>query len=344
MKKLACIYRWIIISVLLQVFVLSYLNFVYLPNRGGIKATMYEFGDDSVEDRSVKLPSGAKNIKVSYNGLFVAYTNGKNLEIMDIEKRRSIKTLEPSGGEYAYFRWLPDRDMLIYSLKNSVKGKGQVTISTYEIDTALDRSYPEIKGLPDGSTISDIELSPLTNVVYVLIKTGDTRTKLYKYNIMDDLSFVMNGGADFLMKEAAYTDTLFYQDGENKNVMYRNGKSGKSSTVSSVKNIRLLAVDSEDRAYIGRLDGDGRVTGIFFGKQEQKSKEWESLEIKNPVPPGDVFVTPDGSIYTVDRAAAKIYRPDGGAAGSFNGELLEVLDDYMVSLTDGRLELDPIEK
>lgn len=343
MKKLALIYRWIIVSVLLQVIALSYINFVYLPNRGAVKATMYEVGDDSVEDRSVLLPSGAENIIVSYNGLFAAYTIGGDIEIMDIQKRKSIKTLKPSDGELTYYRWLPDRDMLIYSTKTDSKGKGQVGVSTYEIDTMLDRSYPQIKGLAEGSTVLDIELSPLTNLVYVLIKTGESRTKLYKYNIMDDLSFIMNGGPAFAMKETAYTDTLFYQDGE-KNVRMRNGKSGKSSTVLQNSHARLLAVDSEDRAYIGSLNGDGRITDLIFGKPEQSSKEWEKLTLKAPASPEDVFITPEGSVYMADRAGEKIVRPDGSAAGSFKGELLEVLDDYTVSISGGKLEMNIIEK
>ena len=145
------------------------------------------------------------------------------------------------------------------------------------------------------------------------------------------------------MKETAYTDTLFYQDGDGS-VMKRNGKTGKASTVMPTNNARLLAVDSEDRAYIGSLDANGRVTRIFLGKPEQNLKEWDKLEIKTPALQGDVFVTPGGSVYTVDRAAKKIIKPDGSTAGSFNGELLEVIDDYTVSLARGRLELMVIEK
>lgn len=345
MRKLARIYRWIIISVLLQALVLSYVNFVYLPNRGAIKATMYQYAEDTLENRSVRLPSDAENIKVSYNGLFAAYNvgSGGNITIMDIQKSRVIKTLKPSEGEFTYFRWLPDRDMLIYSLKTDGKSRVQVTISTFEIGTSLDRSYPQIKDLPLGSAISDIELSPLTNLVYVLINTGASRTKLYKYNIMDNLSFIMNGGTGLQIKETAYSDTLFFQDG-NGSVMKRNGKTGKTSTAITADHTRLLAVDSEDKAYIGSLDSNGLVTEISFGKTEQKSKEWDKIEIKAPALPEDVFITPDGSVYTADRKGAKIIKPDGSAAGSFSGELLEVLDDYTVATDRGKLELTVIEK
>lgn len=343
MKKMARIYKWIIVSVLLQAFVLSYLNFVYLPNRGNIKSTMYEFGDDNIKDRSVGLPSGARDIKVSYNGLFAAYIDGGNLKIVDIEKRKNIKTLEPSDGEFTFFRWLPDRDMLIYSSGTSSKSQSQVSISTYETGTALDRSYPKIKGLPVGSATSDIELSPLTNVVYVLIRTGESHTRLYKYNIMDNLSFIMKAGAGFQIKETAYNDILFYQDGEGK-VKKRDGKSGKSSTVSQDSNARLLAVDSDDRAYTGSLNGEGKITDIIFGKSDQDSKEWDKLELKIPALPEDVFITPDGSVYTANRADAKIVKPDGSTAGSFKGELLEVLDDYTVSLNGSKLELNVINR
>lgn len=343
MKKLAMIYRWIILSVLLQAVFLSYLNFVYLPNRGTIKATMYEFGDDSLKSRDVRVPSGARNITVSYNGLFAAYLKDGRLTIADIQKGESIKTLEPADGEFTYFRWLPDRDMLIYSTRATVKGKGQVVISTYEIGTSLDRGYPEIKSLPEGSSVTDIELSPLTNIVYVLVKTSETKSRLYKFNIMDDLSFVMNGDAGMLIKETAYSDMLFYQN-DNGVVMKRNGKTGKASKVFQEGGRRLLAVDSDDNAYIGLLDQTGRVTGISFGKSDQDAKQWQKIELASPASPSDVFVTPGGEVFTADRASGKILKPDGSAAGKFEGDLLEVLDDYTVSLDGSRVGLAVIDR
>lgn len=343
MKKLAMLYRWIIVSVLLQAVFLSYLNFIYLPNRGTIKATMYEFGDDSLKDRGIKVPSGAKNITVSYNGLFAAYLNDGQLTIIDVQKGKTVKTLEPAAGEFTYFRWLPDRDMLIYSTRTSTKDKGQVVVSTYEIDTSLERAYPNIKSLPEGSSVTDIELSPLTNIVYVLVKTGESKTRLYKFNIMDDLSFVMNGGAEMLIKETAYSDMLYYQNDSNS-VMSRNGKTGKASRLLQGSKYRLLCVDSDDKAYIGFLDKDGKVTEILSGKSDQDVKQWQKIVLNSPASPSDVFVTPAGPVFIADRKAGEILKPDGSAAGKFDGSLLEVLDDYIVSLNGNRLELKLIDK
>ena len=191
MKRLARIYRWIIISILLQVIVLSYFNFVYFPGRGAIKTTMYEFGEDSIESKNIRILSDTEKICVSFNGVFTAYKKGNNLIITDNKRKKTIKSISPSGGEITYYRWLPDRDMLIYSMKSPEGKKGQVQISTYDIGPELERSYPEITGLPEDSTVVDIELSPYTNVVYTMIKTGTSSAKVYKYNIMDNLTLVM---------------------------------------------------------------------------------------------------------------------------------------------------------
>ena len=62
MKKIKTIYKWILISVILQTAFLAWLNYIYLPNRGHFRSTMYEMEFQSVRDRSIRLPEGAAGI------------------------------------------------------------------------------------------------------------------------------------------------------------------------------------------------------------------------------------------------------------------------------------------
>ena len=344
MKGVMRIYKWIVLAVMFQVIVFSYMEFVYLPNRGTVRATSFEFSNTEAEDKSIKIPDDAEGTTVSYDGSYAVYMQKGKLTVIDLKKNGKIlKTLEASGGEFSFFRWLPDRDMLIYSIKEPEGKAGQVMISTFDLGPDLERSYPKITGLPDGSVITDIELSPLTNVVYTMVKTGKTRIKVYKYNIMDDLSSVINTGVNAVFKETAYSDNLVYQDEEGK-ITIRSGKAGKKTYLPVKGSLKLLAVDAEDNIYAGQLDDAGKITAIHYGKADAESKEWNKTELGASFELSKVFVTPNGSIYTVSDTDKSVSSVKDGSSFTYGGELLEIIDNYIVSKDDRKLKLTAIAK
>lgn len=343
MKKLKMIYCWILISVLLQAVVLSYINFIYLPGRGSIKATMYEADAAPVKNRSFKLPDEAKDVTVSFDGLYVAYRQGNELIIADIDSRKTIKTLNPSDGAFTYFRWLPDREMLIYSIKEPGGKTGQVCISTYDIGPELDRSYPNIKGMPEGSEIIDIELSPLTNLVYPMIKTSKTKAKIYKFDIMDNLKYIMSTGITTVIKETMYTDSLVYQL-SNGEIRIRNGKTGNTSRLPIKDAKLLLTTDDNDFIYTAATDENGKVTTIYSGKTGQKAEEWETIKLEQPLLATDVFITAEGAKYAADRQGKSIHALESTGVTEYQGELLTVLDGYVISMDGNKLLLRVLKK
>ncbi len=348
MKKLRMIYKWILISVILQTAVLAYINYVYLPNRGQFRATMYETEVLPVKNRSFKLPKGAENVSVSFDGLFAAYRLEGKLEIADLDSGKTIKKLEAGEGEFTFFRWLPDREMLIYSIKEPEGKSGRVRISTYDIVPELDRSYPDIKNLPEESEVVGIELSPLTNIVYPKIKTSDTRARIYRFDIMDELNLVFKTDLTTIIKETMYTDNLVYQP-EGKKISIRNGKSGKTSYVPVKEAGLLLAVDDNDFIYTGAGDESGKIVVIYYGKADQKAEGWKSLKPEAAAAREDIFITAGGAIYTADRDNSSVTclkSPDGQETGKigFDGNLLTVLDNYVVSIEGNKLIIKAIKK
>ena len=339
MKKLKMIYKWILISVILQTAVLAYLNYVYLPNRGQFRTTMYEVDMPSVKNRSIKLPEGASDITVSYDGLYVAYRLGRRLEVVDIDSKKTIKKIEPTGGEFTYFGWLPDREMLIYSEKEPEGKSGCVRISTYDIVPELDRSYPDIKKLPEGSGVIDIELSPLTNIVYPKIKTSDTRARIYKFDIMDNLKLIFKTDLTTIIKETMYTDNLIYQPAGER-ICIRNGKTGKVTYVPVKEADLLLDVDDRDYIYAAATDESGKVTAVYYGKAGAKADQWEEISLTQPVLPDDIIITAEGKVFAADRKQRTIKCYKGGYSSiDYDGELVTVLDSYVVTTDKNKLEL-----
>lgn len=343
MKKLKMVYAWILISVIFQVAVLSYINFVYLPGRGSVKTTMYETDAAAMKNRSYRLPDGAGDVAVSFDGLYAAYRDGNKLVIADLDRRKTVKTLESNRGAFTCFRWLPDREMLIYSEKEPEGESGQVRISTYDIGPALSRSYPVVKGLPEGSEVQEIVLSPLTNIVYPMIRTSDEKAKIYKFDIMDNLKFIMTTSNLTDIYETMYTDSLIYQSPDG-GIRIRNGKSGRTSRLPVKAATRLLATDDNDFIYAASTDKSDALTAIYYGKSGQKAEEWEEVIPEQPIDAKNVFVTPQGGIYYSDPASKQIHALEGTGVTEYQGGLLTVLDDYVVSLNGNKLVLKILQK
>ncbi len=343
MKKLKRIYCWILISVLMQTAVLAYINYVYLPGRGGVRATIFEAETAAVKNRSMKLPENAENVTVSFDGLYAAYRQGDELVIADIDRKKTIKKLNPAGGTFSYFRWLPDREMLIYSIKEPEGKKGKVRISTYDIVPELDRSYPDITGLPEESEIINIELSPLTNVVYPLIKTSDSRARIYKFDIMDNLKLIKKTDLTTVIKETMYTDTLIYQL-EDGTIRVRDGRTGKLTKLPVKEAKLLLDTDDRDFIYLAAADENGKLTSVFYGKDGQKEEEWKTVKLEKPLEKSDIYITAEGAIYAADKQKSSVYALEGNGAADYQGELLNVLDSYVVSMEGNKLILRMLKK
>ena len=96
------IYGWILFSVIAQTIVLSYMNFVYLPGRGTVRATLYEENAPAVKNRSFRLPEGTEKAVVSFDGIYVAYTAGNKLVIVNLDSKKTLKELSPSDGIYLF--------------------------------------------------------------------------------------------------------------------------------------------------------------------------------------------------------------------------------------------------
>lgn len=343
MKKLRKIYGWIIASVLLQTIILVYFNYVYIPNRGAFRATMYEVETAAVNDRSYKLPDGASDIKVSFDGLYVAYRTSSGIEIADIDRRKTLKKFSAGNGEISYYRWLPDREMLIYSVKEPDGKSGSVRLSTYDIGPELDRSYPDIKGLPKDSSIVDIELSPLTNIVYPLVKTSDTRARIYQFDIMDTLRLMLKTDLSTTIKETMYSNNLIYQVPGGQ-IRIRNGKSGRTTGVPLKEAGLLLAVDDNDYIYAGSQDKNGKLTAIYYGKPEQSRDEWKKLTTGLPVSPENIVVTARGEIYSVDGTDKNVTNLKNSSVTGYKGDFLTVLDNYVVSIDKSKLTMKVLKK
>ena len=263
----------------------------------------------------------------------------------------------------------------------------------------------------------------MTNIVYPMIKTSNTRARVYRFDIMDNLSLIFKTDLTTIIKETMYTDNLVYQlAGERISV--RNGHTGKTIYIPVKEANLLLDIDGSDVLYAGAADQSGSVTEIYYGsigaesvgtkaagtgksggaaasgtKAADAGKSggaaasgtkaagvgksgseaasgtraagseadgWDSIQLSRPVAADDIIITADGTVYIADRQNGIVEcikhsngRKDlpGGTSGGqdgtaqhnhkpikYKGQLLTMLDRYIVYLDDNDLVLRTLEK
>lgn len=332
---------WIILSIALQTAALAYINYIYIPSRGF--ASVFKEDSPEVKNRSITLPKGARDITVSHDGVYAAYRVENDLFVLKTDSNKAVKVPIPHGSETTFIRWLPDRDMLVFAEKEPGGGKGHVCISTYDINSELVRSYPVITGLPEGSEITGIELSPLTNVVYAIIRVNDDTVKVYKFDIMDNLHYVMTTDPGTILKANMYADNLIYQEEVGK-IKIRNGGTGNTAEIPVKEANQLLGVDDMDFIYAAACGDDGSISRIYRGKAGQTQEEWVAINLEKPYAKSDILISPDGLIYNFNVEENYIRNIESGAVTGFDGELLAVTPDYAVSLKNRKLYLTVLIK
>jgi len=338
-KKIKMIYKWIIISITLQTFVLVFLNYFYLPFRGRVKATIYEQTNMVSDGWSIQIPDSAVSPCVSYDGRYAAYFNEGKIVVADAVNKKEMAAIGAEEGELTYFRWLPDRNMLIYASCSYVKKNSTVTISTYDVTAGDKRDYPDISDLPLYSKAVGIELSPLTNIVYVKIKTGDERALIYRFNIMDDCELIVNTELGAVIRETNYSDKLIYQEG-NYMIVVRDGSNKSEYVLGFPGKMALLGIDSEDKVYAAQLNEDGKVVYVHYGEADTADvSTWEKLFLNKTVDPERLIISRGGAIYMNIPEESRVLALEVDREYKYTGELIEITDNYIVTRKQGKLIL-----
>ncbi len=343
------IYKWIIISIALQIMLLLLINNYFLA-RHSVTTSSYEVtghsstGTAEKPAEKIKIPSSAQNVKLSFDGSLACYTDDSGIQVFNIAKKTFNNAVTLSSGDVLnFYRWLPDRKMIIYAIKSTFKGSGTVQITTRDMETGLERTYPKISGLTMESKVVDIELSPHTNVVYVNVDTGNKSNSVYKYNIMDNLSYVMSEHINEKIWETKLKDKILYQ-GESGKVYVRDGTNDIYQTLKFKDKIVLLGLDAEDMAYICTLDSTDKVNKIYYGNLSSQTPEktWASVELIISIKPEDMVVTPNGSIYGNLKDKKIVKDLKNGNEVPYTGDLIEIIDGFAVSLDDGEIKLNKL--
>lgn len=343
------IYKWFIVSITLQLVLLVYINERMLDSNSAIiTSVQFEEGDafvpnDKDDTIGIKIEKEAINVKFSYDLSYLAYMLEDDLIIRDSSGNRisrtirkfdeeSDKTLDMSSGNITHFTWMEDRNIIVYA--SSVEGENTDEVEVRTIDFELDDEHTyvnRIRGLQKGSKIRWIEVTYLTNMLYsqVLTKTNE---RLYSYDIMGNLSFVRTVPKGSKIRNTRYYDAIFI-DVNNGDIQIYDGLKKTTKTINLGGHLVLLDVDRNDRAYVGIVDGDGKIDKIKIGQtQRAQIQEWETIELDESVKKEQINIDFEGNIYLNDMMKSKLTQigVEGGQL-KYEGNIIELRQDYFIT-------------
>lgn len=341
MRIFVRLYKWILLSVFIQTLILSYVNFIFLNRKAQIVATDFSVSRFVTNSKfKTEIPENATDIKLSYDNAYAGYLMNGSIEIMDLTKK-TTKTIKSQSGEITFYKWMPDRNILIYAVKQAKNNNRSIQLVTYDIASENEKTYPKISiSSQTGGEVSQIELSPLTNVVYAMVKDGE-RAKIYRYDIMSYSSFIMYTSLDTVIKETSFEDNLIYQD-EAKNIYFKNNTQYATKKLALEKKALLLNVDSEDKVFVGLLDNHNKIEKILYGKLTENIEQWNSKILDIPLSKNDIIISTEGKIFTKSDENS-IMDLDSNKKINFTGIFIELNFGNIVSIDKNKLYLTSLK-
>ncbi|HZW84089.1 MAG TPA: hypothetical protein VFF14_11810, partial [Candidatus Deferrimicrobium sp.] len=152
-RKLRVIAVWGIISVLMQV---GFLYFLERQIKGG-PVSAEQSHAPVIIDKSINLPtSKATNLQASYAKDYLAYSDNQGLKVVNIKTSKlAFDENNPLKGEILEYRWLPDRNTLLFVLaKPNPNPKPAEPSKPVEVKSIEKEDPKSGKMVPTNSTIT----------------------------------------------------------------------------------------------------------------------------------------------------------------------------------------------
>ena len=326
---------WIALSLILQLAVLFYIDYYFLGGSGNVitqTQQMFQFG-------SYKLPNGASNIKVSHDAVFVSFNIAGKLNFADIKSKKDVYQLEVEGYALSFYKWLPDRNRVIAIFGTRDNKSIRCKVYAYDCDNKTEMKIQEINDLPSDCKVEDIRFSTLTNIIYLSMRCKDGPI-LYRIGIMGDKTRVYPRVKNFAnLQQCNLKDIVLYEDPRSKNIYVQEGP--EAWTVTLKKGAYLIGIDMDDNIYIAE-DDQGKCSTVRHGKLSTKFAEWNSIDLGTSISPQDIIFQYNGEVFIKDEKQNFLQKVSNGSKTVYTGELLELHDDFIVSLDKGKIKIVPL--
>ncbi|MDP4108468.1 MAG: hypothetical protein Q8878_00435 [Bacillota bacterium] len=317
-----------------------YIDRIYLNSNGTYSSEKIS-DDGSKKKENVKIDTNdAENLQCSYDGFYISYIKNGRLIIVSMSSGKSSKIYAEDGGEILNYKWIYDRNRIVIAEK-AEDDSDKPCLKLYFYDTA-DKVKTQVENALDDRvvsvplssprvTVSDIDMSTLTNLTYFKLTDEDGKSVIYRMNVNSDIKKLSTKSSVGKIMTLKSDDELFYEDSKNDNVI-RLG--GRTLRINGDKKLRILGVDSDDNAYFASCE-NGETKLIYFGSVQKA--DWKKISLMENVNINDITIGADGGVYYVDKGNQTMKNLLSGTETGFKGRFIGIYSGGFLTQFNGKV-------
>lgn len=328
---------WILISVVIQCSILFYLDQFYLRPEKNFQVRKVVSKVPKNEKVTIVLPQDAQKVSTSFDGKYVSYFKKNNINIINIEDGKLKVVSADSGNMISTYKWLPDRHRLFIAERPISGTESDLVLNYYDYAKDIKNRIEKVTYRGSQSDIQDIEIAPVTNVIYMKVYRYDTRSDIFSSNAMNDIKKLKTATTNIgTMKTLTHKDRLIYED-KIRNKIYVSGENTLIK-INGSDSLRLLGVDNGDNIYLGNMSNGG-IDKMFFGSVEKNTeKQWTQINLADSYDINDIFVTSEGNIYLNNNAKGYVKNLKSDSITKYKGTFILMSDVGVFSNDNGKLQ------
>ncbi|NLK94645.1 MAG: dipeptidyl-peptidase IV [Clostridiales bacterium] len=338
MKKITRIIIWALLSIMMQVAVLVYLDKVLFVDASNFKIVSNETVDKN-RDVDYDIPNSAENIKISDDARFISYYENEKLMILDTKSMTTREILTDKGRKILFSDWILDENILMIAEK--VPGNNgynqKVKILTYNVRNDFESEIKILCDYEEGIKVDNIVSSIKTNTHYVGISRTGYNSKIYRIDINNDVKVIANKVPSLgEMKAVQRYDVLIYEDSLNKQFYsYTNGKVNKLK-LDNAANLTMIGIDNDKKIYMGELSNE-KIIKIIYGQYDSDESTWSSFTLEKPKDLSDIYLSSNDDILVNDNLTGTVKNMTTNETIQYEGKLLQITDKFICSINNNKL-------
>ena len=336
--------------------------------------TVQQIKNDVTSDATVakmELAGSEQDIKVSYDGKFIAYTQNGELQVANIQTGAKSTLKMAENMKLAYYKWVYDRDRLIvaesskynsyvklYTLETKALKSQVNTSSTFDSTASVSEVEPEeirdtinnqkvsIKMPTSDYKITDIDCSTSTVITYLKLTNSNGNSRLWKLNLPNENKMYSSISTRTIGKIQSLKDQpeLLYENTTKGNVCV----AGQGMlTINGTSKYQILGFDKLDNVYLAKGNSKS-VSEIVYGSLMKKNTSTDELELtlkpemtsvklEKSVDIDKIYVTFDGSIYTVDDVNNEITNVISNKKVTYSGKFVSFYSKGFITREDNTI-------
>jgi len=204
----------------------------------------------------------------SYNREYMAMVTPTAVTIYHSQDKSDVQKIDLKGREVSFFEWLPDRNLVLMALYDpDARGTDDIIIAQYNPLSPEHELDTPIEGVPAGAKVTAMAYSTATNAVYMKVKVGEERYRIYRTDANYDTRRIYVQAENIGHIDVYYDRDVFFYDDADEGVMYTfNGSDSSWRTISPPGFFRLIGVDRDKQIYAVRLGKNKQVEEMYIGK------------------------------------------------------------------------------